>query len=307
MFHLVNYSLWMMMLAVDSIITGYAFEPKRKDMSRWKCIVGMMISEFPPMMFKLMAGQNEVWRLAGLGMMVGVVLCYMHFFMEGYFWEKALFRLMIVACMFVAEIVAQLILYQDMRTHPDELVFGTPLMTVLNTCIFVMACFFCVICLIIKRGWNGRPTYRTGAFYAFCLFPISQILLMIELNTRLYKGRTFETHFAAGAVLFIVFADVFFIYVLLRQQEMYELEERLCKLEEEYAIEQNHYREIESRNEELAKIRHDLNEHLIIMKELLRRGEYEQMRKMLSTLKESVQETPVSFLLLFGLFLAKWL
>ena len=208
MFHLANFSLWMMMLAVDIIVTGYAFEPKRRDMPRWKCIVGMMLSEFPPMMFKLLAGQNEVWRLIGLGLMVGVVLCYMHFFMSGYFWEKALFRLMIVACTFVAEIVAQLIFYHDMRAHPEELVFGTPLMTMLNACIFVMASFFCVICLIIKRRWNGRPAYRAGTFYAFILFPISQILLMIELNTRLYKGRTFETRFAAGAVLFIVFADV---------------------------------------------------------------------------------------------------
>lgn len=52
-----------------------------------------------------------------------------------------------------------------------------------------------------------------------------------------------------------------------------------------------HYEEIESRRNELAKIRHDLNDHFIVIKELLNSGENGKANEMLDTLIDYVMST----------------
>ena len=57
------------------------------------------------------------------------------------------------------------------------------------------------------------------------------------------------------------------------------------------AAEHAHYEEIESRRNELAKIRHDLNDHFIVIKELLNSGENGKANEMLDTLIDYVMST----------------
>ena len=79
--------------------------------------------------------------------------------------------------------------------------------------------------------------------------------------------------------------------LLLRQQSMHEMEMHLNEVEKAWEVEQNHYREIEARREELAKIRHDISEQFIVMQELLRMKNYDKIEEMLNTLREYVSST----------------
>ena len=66
---------------------------------------------------------------------------------------------------------------------------------------------------------------------------------------------------------------------------------QLKEVEKAWEVEQNHYRDIEARREELAKIRHDLSEQFIVMQELLHQENYEKVKEMLQTLREYVAST----------------
>ena len=72
---------------------------------------------------------------------------------------------------------------------------------------------------------------------------------------------------------------------------MYEMEVKLAEVEKTWQVEQNHYRDIEARREELAKIRHDISEQFIVMQELLHQENYEKVVEMLYTLKQYVAST----------------
>lgn len=86
-------------------------------------------------------------------------------------------------------------------------------------------------------------------------------------------------------------ADILLLYTLVRQQKMQGMSEQIDELTRAWETERNHYREIEDRRENLAKIRHDMNEHLNIIKELMKRGEYTKVNAMLDTLTEYVAST----------------
>ena len=88
-----------------------------------------------------------------------------------------------------------------------------------------------------------------------------------------------------------IVADVLLMILLLRQQSMYDMEVKLAELEKAWQVEQNHYRDIEARREALAKIRHDISEHFVVMQELLHQGNYDKVIAMLNTLQESVGAT----------------
>ncbi|MBR2009778.1 MAG: GHKL domain-containing protein, partial [Peptococcaceae bacterium] len=72
---------------------------------------------------------------------------------------------------------------------------------------------------------------------------------------------------------------------------MHEMQVKLNEVEKAWEIEQNHYRDIEARREELAKIRHDISEQFIVMQELLHMQHYDKIEEMLNTLREYVSST----------------
>ena len=74
-------------------------------------------------------------------------------------------------------------------------------------------------------------------------------------------------------------------------QQLQELKLRLSEVQSTWEIAENHYHEIENRQEEFAKIRHDMRNQQMVLQELLHQGEYEKAEKMLETLTDTVAAT----------------
>lgn len=81
------------------------------------------------------------------------------------------------------------------------------------------------------------------------------------------------------------------LYILLKQQSMQEMKVRIVQMQMAWDAEHAHYEEIESRRNELAKIRHDLNDHFIVIKDLMNSAEYDKANEMLDTLIDYVVST----------------
>lgn len=136
-----------------------------------------------------------------------------------------------------------------------------------------------------------KKGYYLKVFFIFIIFPISQIIMMSSSNLRVLTEMTPASMAAVVSLVLGIVADILLLFLLLRQQSMYEIEEKLNEVEKAWEVEQNHYRDIEARREELAKIRHDLSEQFIVMQELLHQENYEKVTQMLDILREYVAST----------------
>ena len=291
LYYYANYAIWVVMLVVDCITCGLAFEPKNKKKGRWPYIGGMIALYLPLVTIKFLVNNRTIPRDSCIFAMVAATLLMLHFFFEGFFWQKLLFRFANLTACFIAELLTQLALKKDFMQTGRPLSFYEPVMLRMNLTVSIINTLLYILCLVIHKRLFDSKIYNLRIYLVFCIFPVSQIILLISINAQIYDGFSESSVvLAAGAIVGII-ADILLLYVLNRQQKMQDISEKLTELENAWEIEQNHYQEIESRRESLAKIRHDLNEHLIIIRELLQREEYVKTYAMLDTLTEYVAST----------------
>lgn len=279
------------MLAVDCITCGLAFEPKNKEKGRWLYISGMIALNFPLMTVKFLFNNRTMLRDSCIFAMVATTLLIMHFFFEGFLWQKLLFRFANLTAGFIAELLTQVAMKKDVMQIGHPLTFYEPLMLRMDLTVSTINALLYILCLVIHKRFFCSKIYNLRIYLVFCIFPVSQILLMMSTNTQIYDGFSESSVILIAGAIAGIMADILLLYALNRQQKMQDISEKFAELENAWETEQNHYREIESRRESLAKIRHDLNEHLIIIRELLQREEYVKAYAMLDTLTEYVAST----------------
>jgi sensor histidine kinase regulating citrate/malate metabolism len=97
-----------------------------------------------------------------------------------------------------------------------------------------------------------------------------------------------------GTVLAFV-AVIILLVVLLEQDKKVLLQEQLRETRHAMELEQNYYRETEKRHEELIKIRHDFNNHLAAIAQLINAGEQTSAQDMITTLSKKIIETDKNY------------
>lgn len=292
-YYILHLTIWFIMLAEDGIVNAYAFEPKNRKTPRWKHVLGIMAVECPFMLVKMLSDENILLKNIFLVLMILSVLIYLYIFFDGSLGEKILFRLMCVTACFIAEMVALVIMSEKMKvvSYHEYMHFGNPLLLTLCVYIYIItSILFCLI-LYVHKKLIRKKQYSPKFLLVYATFPISQILLMLSLNSEIYIKINLKTASVMFGIVGSIFADIFLLYTLLRQQQMQELSRTLYEVEVAWEREKNHYTEIENKRDELAKIRHDLNEQLFVMSELLKNKEYEKVREMLNTLIRYVAST----------------
>lgn len=286
-----NYVIWLIMAVVDCAICGLAFDPKKKEKSRWRYIFGMVAVNLPFLHIKFLCNDQTTIRSLCILAMTGTTLIALTIFFDGTFWQKLLFRISnLVACLF-AELVLMVIMRDELVIPGHTLTFYDPIMLKADLIDSSISIFMYALCLVIHRKIFKKKSYDLRIYLVFCVFPISQMLLMLSTNSQIYEHFNESAVVAMAGVFIGVMADILLLYTLIRQQKMQDMSEQLNELTRAWETERNHYHEIEDRRENLAKIRHDMNEHLIIIKELMQRGEYTKVNAMLDTLTEYVAST----------------
>ncbi len=286
-----NYVIWLIMAVVDCAICGLAFDPKKKEKSRWRYIFGMVAVNLPFLHIKFLCNDQTTIRSLCIFAMTGTTLIALTLFFDGTFWQKLLFRISnLVACLF-AELVLMVIMRDELMIPGHTLTFYDPIMLKADLIDSSISIFMYALCLVIHRKIFKKKSYDLRIYLVFCVFPISQMLLMLSTNSQIYEQFNESAVVAMAGVFIGVMADIMLLYTLIRQQKMQDMSEQLNELTRAWETERNHYHEIEERRENLAKIWHDMNEHLIIIKELMHRGEYTKVNAMLDTLTEYVAST----------------
>lgn len=288
-YYIANFILWIVGVIIDSIIFCFAFDAKKEDRKRWKLIAGLVAVRVPFTVIKFFCNSNALIRTACIFVtMIGMVI-YAHFVFKGYLWQKAMFVILEVVCSFLAEMCVQII-WNDRFAQYDTLSLDMPFMLEMNIYIDMFLIIFYVMCLFIWRKVLGHG-YDLKIFFLFAVFPISQILLLSSINDKIYTGITASGIIAIFGFVIGILSDILLLYILLKQQSMQEMKVHIAQMQMAWDAEHAHYEDIESRRNELAKIRHDLNDHFIVIKELLNSAEYDKANEMLDTLIEYVIST----------------
>ena len=289
-YYIMCYILWLIDRVLSSTIYCFGFEPKNEKRSRWKYILGLFLTQLPFITIKFVFNWHGTIRSIGWICTVIASTMYLIILFKGYVWQKILFVVFEVVCCCMAEWLTQLLL-QDILLQMEGLNFGQPIMVIYIVFVEILFVVFFLFFMLTWKKFILKKGYDLKIFFIFIIFPISQIIMLSNINFRILSEMTPASAAAVISLVLGIIADVLLLALLLRQQSMQEMEVKLNEVEKAWEVEQNHYRDIEARREELAKIRHDLSEQFIVMQELLKQDNYDKVKEMLATLKEFVAST----------------
>ncbi|MFR2155637.1 MAG: GHKL domain-containing protein, partial [[Eubacterium] siraeum] len=105
---------------------------------------------------------------------------------------------------------------------------------------------------------------------------------MVQANSTLVLTISFLT--------FLV-ADIVYLYFMADLEKKAVLEREVSSLKYARQLEEQHFKQIEEKRYEVAKIRHDINNQLIAIRSMMRDGHIEQADEMLGTLETRVART----------------
>ena len=289
-YYIMCYLLWVIDRLVSSTIYCFGFEPKNEKGKRRNYILGLFLVQLPFITLKFLFNWHSGMRSLGWLMTVCASSTCLIIFFKGYIWQKILFVVFEVICCCMAEWLTQLFL-QDILLQIEGLYFDQPIMVVYIVFVEILFVIFFLFFMLMWKKFIMKKGYDLKIFFIFIIFPISQVIMLSNVNFRILTELTPASATAAISLVLGIGADVFLMILLLRQQSMHEMGIKLNEVEKAWEIEQNHYRDIEARREELAKIRHDMAEQFIVMQELLHQQNYEKVVEMVDTLREYVAST----------------
>ena len=140
--------------------------------------------------------------------------------------------------------------------------------------------------------WNLiRDRRLIKGYLPTLLLPVSQACFALRFNVGIGgHSNSYSMVFFLGAILGLCL-DIYWMYDLLYRSRQTEVEQELKEMHHVMELEHVHYQEIESKREEIAKIRHDINNQILAARHLINEGDTERSEHMLDQLLEQVSAT----------------
>lgn len=129
----------------------------------------------------------------------------------------------------------------------------------------------------------------------YLMFPIGQCIVMLGM---LYRNTMSASWFGLPAIVITLFGmvllavvDCIFLFYLTDIERNKQLKQEIERMEYAYGVEQEHYRLIESKRYEIAKIRHDIKNQLVSIKQLVKTQNYEEADLVINGIEKTLDET----------------
>ena len=131
--------------------------------------------------------------------------------------------------------------------------------------------------------WKMIAARRFQPYYLlFFILPIGQLITLYS-----FMFSTWSILWFLGVFIALI-ADLVLLVYTISLENKTALEEELRETRHVMELEQSHYREVEQRREELARIRHDINNQLASIGQLIRMGEEVHAQEMIADLSEEI-------------------
>ena len=141
----------------------------------------------------------------------------------------------------------------------------------------------CSVCVLLARSITS---HRFQVFYLlYLMVPVSQIIILYFGINRMHNGAWLL------GVLLGVGAMLLLLSYTIDHERGAELEKELRELRHAEELERLHYQSLMERQEELAHIRHDFNNSLAVITQMVHSEEWGDASKMVQSLEEKVNAT----------------
>lgn len=224
-----------------------------------------------------------------LGNILSILICYF-FFYETSFQRQAALTMILLLAICSAEFLAAIVQWAmgieriswDF-TQPDMVIFIAIGSFCSNLCLYFSA-------VLWRRFRLDKRMPRGSAAFVvmpLCLFvPIAIYCLDLARTGR--GGSLLSMLSMAGALLL----DLLLIFVQFNQAEKEEAEKALEELKRTLSRQKQHYESMEERWEEMAKLRHDYNNHLSSVLGLIRMGNRKEAEAAVKALLQKGEYSP---------------
>ena len=131
-----------------------------------------------------------------------------------------------------------------------------------------------------------------GQIYSFALVihpNMGDLIFGILINFTSNVGTLYYI-LAIFGILLCLASDLVLLVYAISQEKRTALEAELHEIRHHMALERSHYRELERRREELAKIRHDFNNQLASIGQLIRSGEKNAAQNLIDSLEAEIKK-----------------
>ena len=231
--------LWIAYLWLDSMVVGYAFEPRRDNAGQAGIILGLMAVQLPAAALKFLFNDNVLVRYGAM-IAVGIVtVAYAAVFLKGTIGQKVLFMLCEYLIALLAEMLSIGILNKYMEQKP-QLSYYTPTMVLLLSVVLTVTAIFFLIFLVVWKKIVEKESFDVSIIIVFSVFPISQLLMITAVNEQVFRNMTLYTGWILAAAILGSVADGVLLYTLLRQQQLQELKLRLSEVQNTWEMARNH-------------------------------------------------------------------
>ncbi len=145
--------------------------------------------------------------------------------------------------------------------------------------------------------WNkvtGKK--QSGLRISLIAFPIAQVLVITAIVSS--YSPVYEKILKVdimlvttiGLVIFVI-ADLIYMFFISDIEKKNALEIEVNSLQYAHELEEQHFRQVEEKRYEVAKIRHDINNQLTTIKSMVHSGHIEQAEELIGELENTVSQT----------------
>ena len=287
---------WLSFLFQGSVglVIGFAMDsmqPIRKNAPpKWLRVVTWFVLLAAGNLYKIFYNDVDAGiNIAGWVMSLTVILISYRFFYQTSFWRQVFLTLILILAAASAEMAAALVVWlqQLPRLSIDYTQADMMLASLIGSFSSNLLVF---LAAVLWRRFRLQKRMPRGS-WAFVLMPLCLIVptAIYCIETVQNNGRFSFLHvISMGGTLIL---NLLLICVQFNQAEKDEVEKELLALRHQTDLMRQHYRNVEARREEMAKIRHDYNNHLTSVLGLLQMGEFSQAEQTVKSLITKIEQT----------------
>lgn len=149
---------------------------------------------------------------------------------------------------------------------------------------------------IFAKMWNKivNKKYGERLNYFYIVFPFAQSLAYTAMMLR-YVHYDFYSFHTSGYVIasMMIFAssDIIFLIFISDFEKKRTLEQEIKIIKYARLFEEQHYKEIEQKRFEAAKLNHDIKNQIVIMKKLINIGKINEVEQLINELEKNIDST----------------
>lgn len=266
---------------------SFMLEPRWKNFSRWALCTGFVLVSLLPGIVRSLCGEiSMLFRVMGYLQAV-IIFLFLFGCFKNTWWKKLLAFLLYMINAHLAEgIVLPLFELAGIQYNND---FASLEMFLLQTATCLVTLAFSAVLITF---WNLAEKKRKipSGTWVFLLFPLSQLCMVWNAAKSFWLDESLAIPVIGGCLIGFL-ADILLFYVVMNYGEKEDLKRQVQELKYIHALEEQHYQELQNRQEQIARIRHDLKNQMITTLHLIETDNRELAEILLEQLRAELVKT----------------